>query len=436
MWNRLKVYGLLWLCLSLSFCCTHELNAQKSEIDPKIKQLTKEADLKFSKRNFTAGIPLFENSASLFLAQNDSLRAAVVISKIAVGQVEMGKFREALMTAQRAENLFNNTPIEDWKPHSLRLYYISIGFVWLRSFTNLEKATSYFASGLETCQSSECEDQDVIELSVNHATVLYYQRKLLLAEEAYHHANHLIDSLQPTNLNYKMAALMGLVSVENELGKFSETLMNYERLKKLLTDNNQSHRLSWLYGSMSSHFVYQGLHREALRYARQALMLEMAKPQREENSVFKYRQTMAESYRFLGQYDSAILLYKRNLRDETKLLGEQHPNLSFSLDGIASCYLKQNMDSAKVYYEKSLSLIKASKGPESHAYSSALINLSNAYEATNALDLSLEAMKEAEGIRMKLQGPSSINSLEASFSKLNCSIKPVGTQRHMRRPSK
>ena len=412
-----KNYRHLTLIFILLLCGLKPLSAQKSPLQLRMDKIVQRADSNYTAGHIDKAQALYAEASAVYIERNDALTSALLLARVASCQVILGQLQTAYATTAQAHQFWSQTEEEDWNPIELRTYYNSMGYAYLQVFRDYEKAVLYFERSIATCEREACEAGMKVEIHLNYATALYNQGKLLAAESTYHEGLALIEAMENPYFMYPMVAYMGLVTVENELGKFTDTQHTYNKLRAVLTSANQTERFSWLYNSMADHFLYQGLYEEAMRYAKEALRLESKKPDPLVADVIEFRATLAKAFENMGQFDSAIVHHHKNLALEKEVFGLDHPNLAYSYNGLGNGYLRQKNDSAWYFFEKSVALTAATEGKESMPYSIALLNLSEAYAQLGEFEKSLALLEDAEAICISLQGPNSIRSLETSLAK-------------------
>jgi tetratricopeptide (TPR) repeat protein len=131
----------------------------------------------------------------------------------------------------------------------------------------------------------------------------------------------------------------------------------------------------------SALFDEGGLYRDPLLKLR-ALSLELKEgsDQRSEESMLSSLALLANAYRDLGQYDSALPLYQRSLEACERLLGPEHPSTLATVGNLGLLYTyKGDYEQAKVYSKRDLEASERMLGPEHPATLASLNNLGLMY---------------------------------------------------------
>ncbi len=138
------------------------------------------------------------------------------------------------------------------------------------------------------------------------------------------------------------------------------------------------------------------------------------------------RNSLGESYRYLGEPALAIRQHERSQQLRSDQLGPDHPDTLSSMADLALAYKDAGkLDLALPLYEQTLEKRKATLGPNHSDTLTSMNNLAMAYKATGKLDLALPLFEETLEKRKATLGPDHQDTL-LSMNNLANGYRAVG----------
>jgi len=130
-------------------------------------------------------------------------------------------------------------------------------------------------------------------------------------------------------------------------------------------------------------------------------------------------------YNELGEYGKALEYYEKSLEMSKKIYGDEHPNVAANLNNIGLVYKNLGeYDKALGYYEKSLEISKKILGEEHLAVATSLNNIGNVYCNLGEYEKALEYYEKSLEIRKRILGyehpdvATSLNNIGLIYDKL------------------
>jgi len=124
--------------------------------------------------------------------------------------------------------------------------------------------------------------------------------------------------------------------------------------------------------------------------------------------------SLAQAYQAAGKLDLALPLFEETLKLSKAKLGPEHPSTLTSINNLAMAYQEAGKwDLALPLFEETLKLFKAKLGPEHPHTLGSMNNLAHAYLVAGKVDLALPLLEETLKLRKAKLGPEHPDTLQS-----------------------
>lgn len=204
----------------------------------------------------------------------------------------------------------------------------------------------------------DCPDSSRYALLTNIADQYYYNNQVELSATYYKKAAELSELKPQPNLRHVSESYGNYGYCLNELGKYNDAIIYYNKALEAATQNFDSTEIATQYSNMGISYFLMGNYEKSIENYQKALNIDQA---------LKNQETIGIDYSVIGnvfatwgKHENAITFFNEALKIARTLNNAEQ--ISTRLNKLASSYIAlQRNDSALIYLQESMSITKQLK---------------------------------------------------------------------------